>query len=349
MTPAAWRIWTALGLVYVVWGSTYLAIAYVVESLPALLSASLRFAVAGLLLAAYLRLRRGRAAFRASRRQALGAFWVGALLLLGGNGLVTLAEQRDVPSGLAALLVAAVPLWVVLLRAGTGDRPSTRTLLGVVLGFAGVAVLLLPGARPEGVALLPALMVVGSSVLWSIGSFTATRIALPADALLTTTLQMTGGTVALGLAGLAGGERLDVAAVSGRSLLALAYLVVFGSLVAFTAYSWLLGVAPVSTVATYAYVNPVVAVLLGVLVAGERVEPATVLGGAVTVLAVAVVVGEQGRRTARSPEPPLLPDALPPDPLPPDPLLPDPLLPDAVVRAPQLPDERQARERSSST
>ena len=314
MTPPAWQVWTALGLVYVVWGSTYLAIAYVVDTLPALLSASLRFAVAGLLLAAYLRLRRGRQAFRATRREALGACGVGVLLLLGGNGLVTLAEERDVPSGLAALLVAAVPLWVVLLRSASGDRPARRTLLGVALGFVGVAMLLLPGARPEGVALLPALMVVGSSVLWSIGSFTATRIALPADALLTTTLQMVGGTLALGLAGAVRGERFDVDAVSGQSAAALAYLVVFGSLVAFTAYSWLLGVAPVSKVATYAYVNPVVAVLLGVLVAGETVEPVTLVGGAVTVLAVAVVVGEQGRRSRR-----------------------------------YVPEERQARERSSST
>lgn len=296
MTPPAWKTWTALGLVYVVWGSTYLAIAYVVDTLPALLSASVRFAVAGLLLAAYLRLRRGRAAFRATRREALGALGVGALLLLGGNGLVTLAEERDVPSGLTALLVAAVPLWVVLLRSASGDRPAARTLLGVALGFAGVAVLLLPGARPAGVALLPALLVVASSILWSIGSFTATRIALPADALLTTTLQMVGGTVALGLAGAVRGERFDVDAVSGQSVVALAYLVVFGSLVAFTAYSWLLGVAPVSQVATYAYVNPVVAVLLGVLVAGEAVETVTLVGGAITVLAVAVVVGEEGRK-----------------------------------------------------
>ena len=296
MTPPAWKTWTALGLVYVVWGSTYLAIAYVVDTLPALLSSSVRFAVAGLLLAVYLRLRRGRAAFRATRREALGALGVGALLLLGGNGLVTLAEERDVPSGLTALLVAAVPLWVVLLRSASGDRPAARTLLGVALGFAGVAVLLLPGARPAGVALLPALLVVASSILWSIGSFTATRIALPADALLTTTLQMVGGTVALGLAGAVRGERFDVDAVSGQSVAALAYLVVFGSLVAFTAYSWLLGVAPVSQVATYAYVNPVVAVLLGVLVAGEAVETVTLVGGAITVLAVAVVVGEEGRK-----------------------------------------------------
>ena len=329
--PPPWKVWTALGLVYVVWGSTYLAIAYVVDSLPALLSASLRFAVAGVLLATYLRVRRGRQAFRASRRQAVGALAVGALLLLGGNGLVTLAEERALPSGLAALLVAAVPLWVVLLRAGSGDRPAARTLLGVGLGFGGVAVLLLPGARPEGVALLPALMVVGSSILWSIGSFTATRIDLPVDALLTTTLQMVGGSVALGLAGLGAGERFDPSAVTAVSIGALAYLVVFGSLVAFTAYSWLLGVAPVSQVATYAYVNPVVAVLLGALVAGEAVGPTTLVGGVVTVLAVALVVGEQGRRRTT---------CVPTEPV-----------GQAALGEPggQAPLDRQGRERNSST
>jgi len=289
-------VWTALGLVYVFWGSTYLAISYVVETLPPLLSASLRFAVAGALLAAYLAVRRGRSSFRATRRQLIGAAAVGVLLLLGGNGLVTIAEQRELPSGLAALLIAAVPLWVVLLRVAGGDRPAPRTLLGVAIGFAGVALLLLPGARPDGVPLLPAVLVVVAGALWSIGSYAATRLELPADPLLTTVVQMLGGSVSLVLAGLLRGESPAPADVSATSVLALAYLVVFGSLVAFTAYSWLLGVAPVSQVSTYAYVNPVVAVLLGAVSAGEAVEAVTVLGGAVTVLAVAVVVSEEGRR-----------------------------------------------------
>ncbi len=301
MPPPAWKVWTALGLVYVFWGSTYLAISYAVETLPPLLSAGLRFAVAGALLAAYLAVRRGRSSFRATRQQLLGAAAVGVLLLLGGNGLVTLAEQRELPSGLAALLIAAVPLWVVLLRAGGGDRPAGRTLLGVAIGFAGVALLLLPGARPQGVPLLPAVLVVGAGVLWSIGSYAATRLDLPADPLLTTVVQMLGGSVALAAAGLLRGESPAPAEVSATSVLALAYLVVFGSLVAFTAYSWLLGVAPVSQVSTYAYVNPVVAVLLGAVIAGEAVEGVTVLGGAVTVLAVAVVVSEEGRRRRVTP------------------------------------------------
>lgn len=296
MTTAPWRIWTALGLVYVLWGSTYLGIRYAVETMPPMLSAGARFTLAGVLLAGWLSVRRGRAAFRVTRRQLLDAATVGLLLLAGGNGLVTIAEERGLPSGLAALLVAVIPLWVVVLRAVSGDRPSRWTVVGVAIGFVGVAVLLLPGARPSGVALLPAAMVVLGSFLWSLGSFGATKVPLPADPLMTTVLQMAGGGAALLVIGLLSGERVDVTEVSGVSWLAWGYLVVFGSIVAFTAYSWLLGVAPVSQVSTYAYVNPVVAVVLGALVAGEEVGPATLLGGAVIVLAVAVVVTEEGRR-----------------------------------------------------
>ena len=296
MSPAAWKVWTALGLVYVFWGSTYLAIVYVVESLPSLLSASVRFAVAGLLVLLYLLVRRGSSALRATRRQVGASMGIGVLLLLGGNGLVTIAEERDLPSSLAALLIAAVPLWVVVLRATNGDRPAGRTVLGVTIGFAGVAVLLLPGARPEGVALVPAVMVVLASLSWSIGSFVATRVDLPGDKLLNLVLQMTGGSLGLALAGALRGESFEPSEVTATSVSALAYLVVFGSLVAFSAYSWLLGVAPVSLVSTYAYVNPVVAVLLGAAIAGEAVGPITVLGGLITVVAVAIVVAEDGRQ-----------------------------------------------------
>ncbi len=218
------------------------------------------------------------------------------LLLLGGNGLVVLAEQRDLPSGLAALLVAGVPFWVVGLRALTGDRPARGTVLGVLLGFAGVAVLLLPGARPSGVSGVAVALVLTSSLLWSVGSFAAARGGLPADPLVATVAEMLGGSVALGAVGLLRGEELHPAAVGASSWVALAYLVLFGSVAAFTAYSWLLGVAPTSQVATYAYVNPVVAVALGAVVLGEPVQALTVVGGLVTVLAVAVVVTQEGRR-----------------------------------------------------
>lgn len=295
-------MWTGLGLVYVVWGSTYLAIAYVVQTLPPLLSASARFAVAAVVLAGYVAVRRGPSALRASRRQAGAACVVGLLLLLGGNGGVALAEDASLPSGLVALLIAAVPLWVVLMRLADRDRPTARTLVGVGVGFAGVAVLLLPGARPQGVPLGPAAVVVGASLLWSAGSYAASRLPLPRDALTASAIEMAAGAVGLGMAGVLRGERLSAAgSVSTASLLALLYLVVFGSLVAFTAYGWLLSVAPVSQVATYAYVNPVVAVGLGALLLAERVSVTTLVGGALTVAAVAVVVGEEGRRRPDQP------------------------------------------------
>ena len=269
------------------------------ESLPALLTAGARFLLAAALLSAYLLLRRGPDVFRVTRRQGATAVGIGLLLLLGGNGGVTLAEQADLPSGLTALLVAGVPLWVVVLRALAGDRPSVRTVLGVLLGFAGLAVLLLPGARPQGVAAGAVLLVLASSMLWGLGSWIASRADLPGDPLVTTTLEMLGGAAGLAVVGVARGERLDVSGVLPSSVVAFGYLVVFGSLVAFTAYAWLLGSAPVSQVATYAYVNPVVAVLLGALFVGEQVTVTTLVGGGVTVLAVAVVVSEEsmGRRS----------------------------------------------------
>lgn len=295
-TASSFRIWTALAVVYVVWGSTYLAIVYVVETMPPLLAASMRFALAAPLLAAFLLIRRGSRAFRATPRQLLTAAGIGVLLLAGGNGGVTLAEDRGLPSGLAALLVAALPLFVVVLRLLARDRPTPLTLVGVAIGFAGVALLLLPGNRPEGVSVLAALLVVGGTLSWAVGSFAATRVALPPDQLLTTVVEMAGGALALLVAGVLAGERLDAGAVEAQSWWGLAYLVVFGSVVAFTAYTWLLGNAPVSQVATYAYVNPVVAVGLGALFVGEQVTGTTALGGLVTLVAVAVVVTEEGRR-----------------------------------------------------
>jgi drug/metabolite transporter (DMT)-like permease len=324
-SPPEWQVWTALGLVYVVWGSTYLAIRYTVESLPPLLSASARFAVAGLVLASYLMLRKGWRALGASRRQYANAFCIGLLLLLGGNGGVVLAEQRGLPSGLAALLVAVVPLYVVLLRMADRDRPALRTLVGVAIGFVGLAVLLGPGARPDDVSVGTAAIVLVSSLLWSIGSYLATRLELPREPLVTSVAEMAGGALGLLVVGVLRSESFDLSDTTPASWLGLAYLCVFGSVVAFTAYSWLLGVAPVSKVSTYAYVNPVVAVLLGALLVDEEVSLTSLLGGALTVVAVAVVVSEEGRR--RRTEPLTVPADAPA----------------------QSPDELHGRERSSAT
>ncbi|HTL23322.1 MAG TPA: EamA family transporter [Mycobacteriales bacterium] len=301
MAAPAWRTWTALAIIYVVWGSTYLAIRYAVDGLPPLLTASARFFVSAALLAGWVAVRRGSRPFRATGRQWLGAVAVGLLLLLGGNGAVMVAEDAHLPSGLTALLVAGVPLFVVALRWLLHDRPSPRTLLGVGVGFAGLAVLLLPGSRPSGVSIGAALLVMTGSFLWSCGSVLAGRVQLPTDPLVVTIGEMLGGAAGQAVVGLARGERLDVGAAGPKAWLALAYLVVFGSVIAFTAYSWLLQTAPVSQAATYAYVNPVVAVVLGAAVAGESITVTSLVGGLVTLVAVYLVVTEEGRRRRRVP------------------------------------------------
>ncbi|MGC4744888.1 EamA family transporter [Micromonospora sp. DT201] len=297
-------IWTALIVVYLLWGSTYLAIRIAVETLPSLLSAALRFAVAGLILAMVLRLRRGPGALRVDRRQLGSAALVGVLLLAGGNGLVVLAESGPpgvaLPSGIAALLVATVPLLVVLLRAVTGDRPPIWTFAGVTLGFVGLVLLVLPAGSSDAVPLVGALTVVAGAICWSVGSFLSGRIRMPADPFVATVYEMLAGALVLAVVAAGRGELSDFhpAAVSTRSWLALGYLMVAGSLVAFTAYVWLLHNAPISLVSTYAYVNPAVAVALGALLVAEPITPQVLFGGAVIVAGVALVVTTERPRRA---------------------------------------------------
>ncbi|MEU4332991.1 EamA family transporter [Micromonospora lupini] len=297
-------VWTALIVVYVLWGSTYLAIRVAVETLPSLLSAALRFAVAGLVLAVVLRLRRGPGALRVQRRQLGSAALVGVLLLAGGNGLVVLAESGPpgvaVPSGIAALLVATVPLLVVLLRSATGDRPGVWTFAGVTLGFVGLVLLVLPAGSADAVPLVGALTVVAGAVTWSVGSFLSGRIRMPADPFVATVYEMVAGAVVLAVVAACRGElgEFHPTTVSTRSWLALGYLMVAGSLVAFTAYVWLLQNAPISLVSTYAYVNPAVAVGLGALLVAEPITPRVLLGGAVIVAGVALVVSTERPRRA---------------------------------------------------
>ncbi|WBB65824.1 EamA family transporter [Micromonospora sp. WMMD812] len=305
-------IWTALILVYVLWGSTYLGIRIAVETLPPLASAAARFAAAAAVLALVLRLRRGPGALRVDRRQLGSAALVGVLLLAGGNGLVVLAESGPpgvaVPSGIAALLVATVPLLVVLLRSATGDRPRLWTLAGVTLGFVGLVLLVLPTGGTDGVPLAGALTIVAGAASWSIGSFLSGRIRMPDDPFVATVYEMVAGAVVLAVLAVGRGELtgFDPTQVSMRSWLALGYLMVAGSLVAFTAYVWLLHHAPISLVATYAYVNPAVAVVLGAVLVAEPITAQVLLGGAVIVAGVALVVStERPRRpgAGATPEP----------------------------------------------
>ena len=291
-------VWGALVTVYLVWGSTYLGIALVVESMPPLLGMGLRFLVAGTLAAALVVVVRGRSALRIERAELGGAAFVGLMLLGFGIGVLALAE-RYVPTGVAALIVAVVPLWIALLRAVTGDRPPPLTLVGVAIGLGGVAILVRPTGGPDVVDSRTAwwsLVIVGSSACWAIGSFLMPRIPTPRDALVLTTYEMLAGGLILSLAGLLGGERFSsFSDATPRSWLGLVYLVVVGSIVGYTAYLWLLDNAPISLVSTYAYVNPVVAVLLGVLVLGESLTAPMLLGGAVVLLGVGLVVAAERR------------------------------------------------------
>nr|WP_281371447.1 EamA family transporter [Petropleomorpha daqingensis] len=286
-------------VVYVVWGSTYLAIKYTVADLPPLLAMGFRFLLAGSLLLAIVVATRGRQALRMTLRQAGTAVACGLLLLVGGNGLVAVAEQY-VDSGLAALLIAATPLWVVVLRALLGDRPAASTVGGLLVGIVGVAVLLRPGfGGAHGIG--PLLLVCLSSLLWSIGTVLATRRPLPKDPFATTVVEMAAGGLTMVVLGSIGGEwgRVDLGAVDASSWLAFGYLVVVGSLVAYSAYVWLLAHAPVSLATTYAYVNPAVAVALGALFLGEPLSTPVLVGGAVIIVAVAVVISTEARSLRR--------------------------------------------------
>jgi drug/metabolite transporter (DMT)-like permease len=299
---SAAMIWSALAVVYVVWGSTYLAIRVVVEAhIPPMLGMAARFLVAAVLLAAFLALKSGPGRLRVSGRELLGSAVVDLLLLAFNNGAMAIAEQT-VPSGLAALLVAAVPLWLMLLRVGGGERPRPLTWLGVLIGFGGAALLSLSGGDTSAKPLSVAILVLGT-ISWAVGSRYSPRLGLPKDPLVATVYEMVIGGTAMVLIGVLRGEpgRLHVGAIDTSGWIALAYLVAFGSLLAYTAYSYLLANAPISLIGTYAYVNPVVAVFLGWLILSEHVTAKILLGGAVVVLGVALVVTAERRRTPVAP------------------------------------------------
>ena len=297
-------IWSALAIVYVVWGSTYLGIRIVVDvaQQPPLFPTGVRFLIAGSILAAAVALRKGWKAFRVPLRAVVGSVLLGFLFLFCGVGMVSVAEQT-VTSGLAALLVAAMPLWVVLMRVGIGrERPARLTWLGTAVGLGGIAVL----ARPDtdgDVALWGVLLVLFATVCWAFGVFITPRLHLPDDNFVGAVYEMLGGGVVLLLAGTVVGEfgGFSVSAVPAEGWWAFLYLTLIGSVVAFSAFVWLLGHAPPSLVTTYAYVNPVVAVFLGWLILSEPVTLPVVVGGSLAVLGVALVV--RGERPGPTSEP----------------------------------------------
>jgi drug/metabolite transporter (DMT)-like permease len=313
----SWVAWACLLTVWVVWGSTYLAIKVGVETIPPLLLAAARNLTAGLImfpLAVFPARRRGalrrllpsslvpRSSVQSaprpsgspawpSRAEWLGCAIVGVLLLVA-NGVVGIGE-KTVPTGLAALLVATVPLWLLGIDAGLNhSRLGLAPLAGLALGLAGVGLLSGLGARAAGISGWGVVIILAAAAAWALGTIMAGRVTLPASPLLASGMQLLcGGAALLALSGSTGEfGSLRLAEVSARSWLALGYLIVIGSIVAFSAYGIAVRALPTATVATYAYVNPVIAVLLGTLILNERLTPAMLGGGALIVGAVVLVV-----------------------------------------------------------
>lgn len=290
VAPPRAKLLLAFGAVYLIWGSTYLAIRFAIETVPPFLVGGFRFVIAGSLMYAFLRVR---GAVRPTGTQWRSAFIIGPLLLTGGNGGIVWSEQF-VPSGVVALMVACVPLWMLLLAWLRGGlRPSAREWLGVAMGLYGVSLLVsLGGAQPAGsVSPLAALVMLCSTLSWSVGSMFAREAPLPASPLLGSAMEMLVGGAGMLLIALSRGEFTQLAAssVSMRSALSIVYLAGFGSIVAFSAYKWLLSRVAPAVVGTYAFVNPVVAVALGWAFASEQLSARTLLAMVVIVGAVVMI------------------------------------------------------------
>jgi drug/metabolite transporter (DMT)-like permease len=293
------RVWVALAVVYVVWGSTYLGIDLAVRTIPPFLMAAARFLVAGAILYVWA-IRRGDRTDRPTPRHWLSAFLIAAPMLVGGNAAVGWAEQT-LDTGTASLIIASVPLWMALLdRVFCAQRLPRAAVIGLAVGFGGVGLLVAPGGASGGAG-RAAVALVFASLAWAIGSLYSRRAPLPRRPLVGAAMEMLAGALMLTVISASSGElgRVHPGAISLESWLGLAYLVSAGSLLGFTAYIWLLRAAPTSLVGTYAYVNPVIAVLLGAVLLGEPITWRTVLGGGIILAAVALIV----RAPARPAEP----------------------------------------------
>jgi drug/metabolite transporter (DMT)-like permease len=286
------KTWLALLSIYIIWGSTYLAILFVVETIPPFISAGIRFLISGAVLLIWRRLARDPMPTRIQWRSAAIA---GTLLLVGGNGLLSWSEQR-IPSGVAALLIGSVPLWLVLLEAlrPGGAKPTWQSILGLTIGFAGIVLLIGPAEFTGGTIQFDPtgiLICLLAAFIWSLGSIYSRTADLPNSALMMTGMEMLAGSIGLFILATLTGEwqNFSIAAISQKSLYGLTYLIMIGSLVGFVSYAWLLRNAPVSLVATYAYVNPLVAILLGSLLANESLTPRIFIAAVVIIGSVVLI------------------------------------------------------------
>lgn len=296
-------VWAALIAVYIVWGSTYLAISFAIKTIPPFVMAGLRFVVAGTILLVW---RMAAGDPMPTGREWRAAAILGLFLLVGGNGGVVWSEQR-VPSSVAALMVSTVPLWIIVLDAirPGGQKPARPEVAGILIGFAGVALLVGPWQNGLGSAIDPmgAIVLTLGSLLWSIGSLYGRQAPVPRSALLGTGIEMLAGGAGLTILGALTGEfrQVNLPAISASSWWGLAYLIVFGSFIGFGAYTWLLKAAPLSLVSTYAYVNPLIAVSLGWLLGGEVITGRTLVAAAIIIGAVASIITYRSRPAPSAP------------------------------------------------
>ncbi|KQY50042.1 EamA family transporter [Nocardioides sp. Root140] len=291
-----------LAAVWILWGSVYLAIRLVVNEVDPFQAMAQRFLLAGTILVAIVAVRRGWSGLRVTKAQ-LGALVVTGVLLLGlGNGFQALAQVKGLPSGVAALIVAAVPAWAVLLRLVTGDRPARLTLVGVGIGFAGLVLMVALGRGVTGeMPLIGVVLCLGSSVAWAVGSYLQGVLKVPRDVFTIAAYQQLVAAACSCALAIGTGERFSID-YSPRAWFALGYLVVAVSIVGFLAFTWLLTHVPLSLTATHAYVNPVVAVGLGWLVLAEPIGPPVLVGGGIVVASVVLIVSAERRPVAKSRE-----------------------------------------------
>ncbi|WP_161554645.1 EamA family transporter [Ereboglobus luteus] len=287
--------------IYIVWGSTYLAMRVGVETMPPLSMAAVRFLVAGVIMFAFVKLR---GSPRATARQWRDNALIAAFLLLGGNGLVIWAEQY-IPSGITALLIGFSPMCMVLIEWAFpgGRRPGPYTIAGLVIGFAGIIVLVAPWEHFNDDGALPlkgVVAIIGSTVFWATGSILSRHVRNPAPAFSASAMQMLCGGAMLAVAAFVRGEpaSIDIGSFSTRSWIALFYLIVIGSLVAFSTYTWLITHSTPARVSTYAYVNPIVAVFLGWLILDEPVTLRTLAAAAIIILSVMIIIVRKNKRAA---------------------------------------------------
>ena len=300
------KVWLSLWSVYIIWGSTYYGIALAIESMPPLLAMGTRFLAATSILIVVLGAKNGWRSLIIPRAEFLNASLMGGTLLGIAIGSVALGE-RYVPTGIAALIISALPFWIAIFRTVDGNRPSNLSWLGVVIGFVGVAFLLKPGSvnplngASTGLMLFWACMIMIGNIGWSFGSYIAPRFPMPKNPMISTMYQMLTGGLLLVVVGIATGEKIaDFFDATRGSWAGWSYLTLVGSIVAYSSYVWLISNAPIGLISTYAYVNPVIAISLGAIFLHEKISISYIFGGAIVVLGVLMVVTNESRSISKN-------------------------------------------------